>query len=233
MEFRALGYTSEIFWHFVTAREGDALDTVLEKIIDKNGDDFQINLKKDPTSKHFHHRKLQLESSELQNEPPKTSMSIQIAEPRAVCFADIPFQHLDVHMARYRKGIGLGFRKEFLMNKYKSLIQPVHYYHSITEKLLEKISTYNSAESTATLYDYTKIPTLDQTPEETFNAIYLEREWRVMEDVSISFGDLAILALRSVSDFKKIETFKEISQFLISYGVSVINIESIFPKERK
>jgi hypothetical protein len=232
-KFKPLGYTSEVLWHFVTSSD-DALDLLIDKLLSRDENEFmRICIRKDPKDQKHHTRLLDVVDTTYGGESslPQISRSITILEPKAVCFADIPLHNLDIHMERYKNGIGLGFQKKFLMERFQSEIQPVHYYHSITQSILSDISDEGN-QGERKLKPYSKIPTIKQKPDESFDSIYLEREWRILSDVNVSAEELAFIALRDRSDFSKFHKSPYASK-LLSMGVSIVNIAEIFPRENR
>lgn len=226
-----LGYTSRILWHFISSSaDNDALAILLEKIF--NSSDNIFTLKKNPSAGDPYYRRNYSSEETMLQDLPKEDTSKIFFEPRAICFADIPFQHLNHHMNRYKDAIGLGFERQSLQEKLKHRIQPVRYIHDVSEKMWGKISSKQNDQTI--LNDYYKLHSYKSDPPEDFDSIYLEREWRSLDDqFTFKAEDLAFLVLRNQNDFQTINQKNSLIGGLNQSGVSIVNVEKIFPRKAK
>lgn len=233
--FKQLSYTSSIIWHFVRGsgtsfeeKSDDSLKTVLDKIF---VDDLKGRLLVSPPGikDKFYRRNLELEiSSDFftpGSEVPLDKSQIELLEPRAICFADIPVNNLPIHINRYF-GIGFGFRRNVLINKIDDL-KPVHYYPRKNEFSLKTACVnYVSGENTFELHNYSKIPSTS----ETFDEIYNEREWRSLSDIEFSHEDLALIFFPTRSSLSKALQEPKILN-MVKNGVGIFCGEDMFDPE--
>lgn len=172
---------------------------------------------------------------------------IYVEEPKAVCFCDIPINHLALHMQKYGY-VGLGIDKNLLAEKSLDL-QPVRYYF-IRESIEYNHSSsgvFNVVKSEGKrlvqLERYVKIPTLLQDDEmtdkikqpgnedkelsvsECFDWIYEEREWRHFDPVTLKYEEVSFLLFPSR---KYLDRLGKLS-YLIDSKVGIIYADELFP----
>ncbi|HLE12849.1 MAG: hypothetical protein A2504_00440 [Bdellovibrionales bacterium RIFOXYD12_FULL_39_22] len=221
MQIQPISYISKILWRFYG---GSAPDDPQQGI-----KDIQYIIKADKiVLKPFHgltgynsqyKRKVVFENAGFE-EPEKSidvvEETIYAYEPKAVCFCDIPINHLPEHMKKYNC-VGLGIDRNFLAYQSKDL-QPVRYYN-----IKDKSELNNSVEGIfdvihespkiLAMKPFVKIPTLFRgqrllsgmlkdedslfAPSEGFDSIYEEREWRLFEEIEIPFDKISFLILPS------------------------------------
>lgn len=100
--------------------------------------------------------------SHVEGEMPEEKGIIYASEPKAVCFCDIPLNHLALHMKKYNC-VGIGIDRDLLARKSKDL-QPVRYhfirekeeFHESKDGLYESKSEQGN--TTVSLSNYVKIP---------------------------------------------------------------------------
>ncbi len=231
--FKTMDFLSTTFWHFISDKKDDkgnvewhSLDILLEKVLKDGGSG---KLLKDPGETKFHARKIFLErsgadvsaASRPNDDSPPDAKGIPIKEPKAVCFADIPFNFLPIHIRAYN-GIGLGFDKDALLAHAK--FRPVTYYpRVIEENLKDACEAY--LETPEILKPYAKV----QSEAESFDNIYREREWRIPEDVVFNFSDLSCIVFRTDAELLTAIGDAKI-QKLMKYGVSMLSCERHFER---
>jgi hypothetical protein len=239
MSFKTISYTSTLLWHFVRGSG--------EKIEEKENNSFSIFVESDsnteifngngigtllcvpPKRSKYHSRKFVLEGSgSIMNQNSdgidlNQSLEYLVKEPRSICFADIPINHLPRHIDRYY-GIGLGFRKDIIVSKVSDL-KPVEYYPRKTTFTLENSCEvfFDGTTTPLTLKKYAKIPSQD----ETFEQIYHEREWRTFNDVKFTNEELAMIFFPSKKILQKALNHPRFQKFINS-GVGYICGEDLF-----
>lgn len=241
MSFENIAYTSTIFWHFVRGwgkdfeREENSLNLLTEKILGEDGDGKLLAIP--PEREGFHERTLSLERGmvladidSLANlnsmNTPEKGEEYKLKEPRAICFADIPINSLPIHINHYF-GIGLGFRKEALIDNVDNL-KPVDYYPRKTIFALKNACVdFKDDERDFTLQDYAKIP----SEEETFEQIYHEREWRTFGNFEFTSKELAMIFFPSRKILNIALKDKKIKALLDS-GVGFIAGEDLYQPRR-
>ena len=139
-------------------------------------------------------------------------------QPQAVCFCDIPVEHLGFHMQKYGR-YGLAFRKRFLIEKGAS---PVFYVarnskpadailESREEYFQQEFERYQKLWATGAVRDALDSSNLhkflafhvfgfikmfdDTLPEDDPNNFYMEREWRRIGNVHFELYDVARVIL--------------------------------------
>jgi hypothetical protein len=229
--FKTMDFLSTTFWHFISDKKDDkgnvewpSLDILLERVLADNGTG---KLLKDPGGTKFHARKVFLERSGTDlsagarpnDDSPLDVKGIPIKEPKAVCFADIPFNFLPIHIRTYN-GIGIGFDKDALLAHTK--FRPVTYFPRVVDgNLKEACEPYE--EVPEILKPYSKI----ESEAEPFENIYREREWRIPEDVVFKFSDLSCIVFRTDNELLTAIADPKV-QKLMKYGVSMISCERHF-----
>lgn len=260
MSYRPVTYVSKILWRFFGGSSPDNWHKGLEDIqhIFKNG---KISL--EPYHGLTGYRSSYTRQVVYEEDKPNmNSMYTQLEggmteegsiiyakEPKAVCFCDIPLNHLALHMKKYNC-VGIGIDRDLLASKSKDL-QPVRY-HFVRDKKefyeskhgLYKSKREQGGSTTVLFEDYVKIPTLFKgdssvnytsdsledhlDASEGFNSIYEEREWRLFDSVEIGYEDVAFLLLpkRGIPD----ENLGKLVQ-LFEKRVGVIYADQLFHKE--
>lgn len=202
MTFKTISYTSTLLWHFVRG-QGETFEDKAEnslsifltsdsgtEILQENG---RGKLRRIPPKRDsYHNRTFTLEGAlpaSTKEDDFASAKDYLIKEPRSICFADIPINHLPIHIDRYY-GIGLGFRRDIISSKIEDL-KPVEYYPRKTTFTLENSCEifFGDSSNPLTLKRYAKIPSMD----ESFEHIYHEREWRTFLDFEFSEEDLAMV----------------------------------------
>jgi hypothetical protein len=202
ISFKTISYTSTLLWHFVRGA-GDNFDQKAEnslslfltsesgtEILQENGKGYLRRIP--PKRDSYHNRTFTLEGA-LPASAKEDDFGIAkdyfVKELRSLCFADIPINHLPIHLDRYY-GIGLGFRRDIISSKIEDL-KPVEYYPRKTIFTLENSCEvfFGDTSHPLTLKRYAKIPSMD----ESFDDIYNEREWRTFQDLEFSEEELAMI----------------------------------------
>lgn len=242
MNFKTTSFTSPLFWHFVrgqgTDKHSQATNS-LEKFLkaeDKNPIFFEGAkgrlLVNPPNSESFHKRYFFLEkiggeigsnlndnaSSDLES-----SEQYILSEPRSICFADIPINHLPIHINRYY-GIGLGFRRDAIIVSRNDL-KPVEYFPRnidfTLENSCEEFNKQNGNEFI--LRKYAKVP----SQSESFHEIYHEREWRTFSDFEFESKQLALIFFPTKNILTNALKEKRFLDFFIA-GVGYICGEDLY-----
>jgi hypothetical protein len=241
MAFKTISYTSTLLWHFVRGW-GDTFEDKAEtslsifltsdsgtEILKDEGKGKLLCLPPKKESFHTHTFILEgaMSESTKENDFSETKQYI-VHEPRSICFADIPINHLPIHIGRYY-GIGLGFRRDIISSKVDDL-KPVEYYprkssftlQNSCEKFIE------DSKEPLVLKKYSKIPSKN----ETFDHIYHEREWRTFEDFDFSQDELSMVFFPTSKILKKAlehEKFKK----LFASGVGYICGEDLYEPNKE
>lgn len=242
MSFKTISYTSTLLWHFVRG-SGITIEEKAEASLSiflksESGteilkDDGKGILQRIPPGRDaYHNRTFTLEGAlpaSAKEDDFGSAKDYLVKEPRSICFADIPINHLPIHIDRYY-GIGLGFRRDIISSKIDDL-KPVEYYPRKTTFTLENSCEvfFGNTSNPLTLKRYAKIPSMD----ESFEHIYHEREWRTFNNFEFSEVELAMVFFptrkilqRALSEAK----FKS----LFSKGVGYICGEDLYePNEEK
>ena len=172
-----------------------------------------------------------LKSGCLSNSEENAKMPIGIAEievngaakisqnemyiPQMVCFCDIPFEHLKIHVTKYSR-FGLAFEKDFIVKnggtpvyymplkgKASSSISKGQYFdkkldkfqhyisHLIDIKCLEVRDTMKEIENFLTFHVFSYFKFFDHNlPDDDPSNYYFEREWRVLGNLKFSIKDV-------------------------------------------
>lgn len=219
-----LHYVSKTLWHFVKGRDDAALDILVKKILNRNA--TSLHLKKAPDGINF--RRLQVAPSSAGGIgvggilPKKPSGEKEILEPRAVCFADIPFNFLPIHIRTYA-GLGLGFTRTELSKEHPQL-RPVQYFPLITRATLN--AARDQSRKRLTLSPYSKLP----SNEESFEKIYREREWRITTDLKLETKLLTCVVFMTRDSLKLAMRRPKIKK-LADSGVSLLACDDHFFRE--
>lgn len=243
---QSMTYVSQLLWHFVRDRKGPAPASSFEilnsQILSSEGTG-KLKQCPNPSAKppwdKFYVRSVRLEvppaamfdlnesSADMEARVSKdVGDLLQLLEPRAVCFADIPFNFLPIHMGRY-SGIGLGFRRKVLTRNYERL-RPVSYVPRLSQDSVDEIIR---DKATNELSPYIKVESVDNPAHsmdgEPFEAIYREREWRVLHDVDFDHDALACIVFRNA---KELEDAHKSPNFipLIKRRIALLNREDFF-----
>ena len=247
----SMTYVSQLLWHFVRDKkspDGEVIKTSFEilneGILLEGG---RGNLKRYPNPSalppwnEYYVRKVVLGTSietitnlkataiELEK---TTLVSVkeheEYLEPRAVCFADIPFNFLPIHMERY-SGIGLGFRRRLLSDSYEDL-RPVAYIPRLTQK---SIGQHIADEASKVLKTYVKVESINNKKEgmdgEPFELIYREREWRRPADIEFNASSLACIVFRTAKELEQAHQSNKFKSLLAS-KVAFLNMEDFFER---
>lgn len=186
-------------------------------------------------------------SATTEGEPETPEKRYYVEEPKAVCYCDIPINHLPLHMDKYN-AVGIGIDRELLAKKALDL-QPAkyHYVRSKDEfnSSIPETSTVQESDSitTVSLKKYVKVATLfegnnsvrgtvqykDSDSSEGFDSIYEEREWKHFEEVVLDYRDIAFLLLPSPEYFEQHPEFKD----LRDANVGIIFASKLFPSGAK
>lgn len=247
---QSMTYVSQLLWHFVRDRKGtnpaSSFEVLNNDILAENGSGVLKacpNPKAPPPWDKFYVRTVRLEvpaSSlfNLSDNPEEIEARsskefgdlIQLLEPRAVCFADIPFNFLPVHMERY-SGIGLGFRRKALTRNHDKL-RPVSYIPRLSKESIDEVIANRE---TKELGPYLKVESVDSVANnidgEPFEAIYREREWRVLHDVQFDHDALACIVFRNAKELEDAHASKKFAP-LIERRISLLNREDFFEESR-
>jgi hypothetical protein len=233
VDFDVLGYTSKIFWHFI--RDEIKEDKIVEwTAISRFNSIFNAKMSKaqllvDPKGDKFHKRILVQSKFNGSLNPNSVPEMIGVLEPRSLCFADIPFNFLPIHLKRY-SGIGLGFKKSSLLDRVSDL-KPVDYFYSVSDEFKSFfVKNENKEKNEIELKKYSKIPTDNENPvyKEEFEDIYLEREWRTFADLEFFLADLSMVVARTREEKDSIMENKIIQSWLPK-GLAVICLDDMFP----
>lgn len=176
----SISYISRLVWHFVRDKKDDdgkiikpSYDILEDHILRESGNGKLLpcpNPSAEPPWDKYYIRFLQPEvrPSDQANTNDNPHSLLQVLEQRAVCFADIPFNFLPIHMNRY-SGIGLGFRRKLLSLRHDDL-QPVQYIPRFNDKEIKKVLVNPEECSPGTLKKYIKVSSVktDSTDGETF-----------------------------------------------------------------
>lgn len=193
----ALGYTSELLWHFFGRRKRNYEEKLhlLEIILDKG------SLLVDPPG--WTESRVQISPAQEvqldQEAPPTTSEDFYFAEPKMVCLADIPIHCLPIHAQRY-KNFAFGFSKQKLSEKYRDALRTVMIFRTewTLKSLQELEGTLLQRRGVSSVYqpccDVGKFLKFEHgaNTDECFQNIYLEREWRCLIDVELA-GTLELI----------------------------------------
>ena len=176
---------------------------------------------------------------------------VYVEEPKAVCFCDIPINHLALHMRKYGH-VGLGIDKNLLTEKALDL-QPVRYYFIREPKEYNHPipGIFNVAKSEGQtrvqLEKYVKIPTLFQDDgmadkikqpdnedkefgvSECFDWIYEEREWRHFGPVTLKYEEISFLLFPSRKYLYRLGKLSH----LVDAKVGIIYTDELFPSGEK
>lgn len=233
-DFKTMDFLSKTFWHFIRDRRNErdeiidpALQILLRHVLNDN---CTGQLAKDPSGTRFHERTVVVEKAGavtsagaalVDDYPGDEEFSIK--EPKAVCFADIPFNFLPIHIEAYN-GIGLGFYREELL-WYESL-RPVSYYPRVTGGTLkDACETFAAGENPRQLLPYSKIT----SKEEPFENIYREREWRIPDNIKFNHNQLSCIVFRTNAELLTAIGNEKVKN-LMQNGVSMISCERHFAK---
>lgn len=175
---------------------------------------------------------------------PLNDDEIYAEEPKAVCFCDIPINHLALHMKKYNC-VGIGIDRELLAQKAKDL-QPARYFFirgaEDFETDMPGVFSVRNAEGikTVALEKYIKIATLfrdnasvsetlaspgGRDVSEGFNSIYEEREWKHFGRVELDFNEVAFVLLPSRGYLKSAGELAK----LIEAKPGIIYADELFP----
>lgn len=229
----ALGYTSEIFWHFFgRGRQTPESKLELLKLILDAG-----KLSISPPGKKEYVVKITPPQPATmdQDAAPSPTSDAHFAEPNMVCLADIPIHCLPIHSQRYHR-FAFGFSKEKLLARYSDQLRTVMLFK--TEWALKSLRELQSAilkkrsdevyEPSTEVGKFLKFEH-SENPDECFENIYLEREWRCLQDVELSGVLELVIVPRAV-----LETTRTIIESKVSTSkspVSVLAWESLFGDE--
>lgn len=189
----ALGYTSEILWHFFgrNRKTPEEKLQLLAAILDN-----QKLLVEPPKWKEYKVQVSATQQTAPMNQddlPPSSASDIYFAEPKMVCLADIPIHCLPIHSQRYNK-FAFGFSKAKLNQTYREKLRTVMLFTtdwakaSIAElngALLRKRAETMVYEPSVEVAKFLKFES-GILGDECFQNIYLEREWRCLEDVTLA-----------------------------------------------
>lgn len=246
---QSMTYVSQLLWHFVrdrkesaTAKAATSFDVLDREILGENGAGKLKacpNPKAPPPWDKFYVRTVRLEvpssslfdlgesAADLEARASKELGDVlQLLEPRAVCFADIPFNFLPVHMERY-SGIGLGFRRRVLTRTHERL-RPVSYIPRLSKGSIEELIRDKAKNE---LGPYIKVESVDSAINgmdgEPFETIYREREWRVLHDVDFDHDALACVVFRNSQELEDAHRSEKFAP-LIKRRISLLNREDFF-----
>ncbi len=259
MAYSSVTYVSKILWRFFGGSSPDNPKVGLRDIQYIFNDDKtdKVILKpyygSDGKSKKYIRQIMFQEESSIHSmtpleggKPEDEGATIYAEEDKAVCYCDIPINHLALHMKKYNT-VGIGIDRDLLASKAPDL-QPVRYYFIRNKKDFDndvngvfKVSE-NGENRIVSLEKYIKIPTLFKgnvsisttfQPEvdgldlsEGFNSIYEEREWKHFDSVEISVDQISFLLLPSRKFLKEIGKLKT----LIESNVGIIYADELFPE---
>lgn len=238
--YEILGYTSRVLWHFVRDQYDEekkkftpySAINVFNLIFDSK---TQKNiLKPDPSGKKYHSRQLQITNQTSNADSDGTDKEnfiiISVKEPRAICFADIPFNFLPIHLENYN-GIGIGFKQDNLRAQLDDL-KPVDYFPTTIDDFKEFYAD-SSTEAEITLKKYSKIPTSHSIPEfdEAFDKIYLEREWRTFQPFNFNLQDISMIVARTSEEKNNILRNDQVKKML-NDGLAVISLDDFFTEKK-
>ncbi|MBI2602069.1 MAG: hypothetical protein HYW48_03350 [Deltaproteobacteria bacterium] len=206
--YKNIDHVSNILWHFIGPKNNESIKRSLQRLetfFEGTVDRSVLVLK--PHTDEPHRRQFSLPcgdslSASEMGEPNANFPLVDIVEPRALCFCDIPFNQLGGHMNRYGS-IGIGLRKNEVINRFVEFgIRPVLYYpvNDPHEFLTTQQALWTRRDDATELGNYVKVPTLfPKTKEnrntESFDQIYEEREWRGFKEIRLNFWDIAFLLL--------------------------------------
>jgi hypothetical protein len=246
---QSMTYISQLLWHFVRDRKGSdkvpaaSSFEILNREILGNDGAGKLKQYPNPTATppwdKFYVRTVRVEvpagslfnlnesTAELEARSSKDLGDLlQLLEPRAVCFADIPFNFLPIHMERY-SGIGLGFRRKVLTRSYDRL-RPVSYIPRLSRDSIEEVIRNREINE---LSPYIKVESVDSASNnmdgEPFEAIYREREWRVLHDVDFDHDALACIVFRNAKELEDAHASDSFAP-LIKRRIALLNREDFF-----
>ncbi|WP_157868236.1 abortive infection system antitoxin AbiGi family protein [Halobacteriovorax marinus] len=253
--YKSLSYISKIFWHFLGPKPVDYVDAkdrlssyreILTRLESMINDSEEVVLERYIGNGKFYERQFDFaEDNFMANWGTLNSISTLdenktylIEEPKALCFCDIPINHLPEHMKKYGD-IGIGVRKDVLQSKVNDFL-PVHY-RPIRNKsdflnMKDHFSKKDPKERKFRLKRYSKIPTefseyddgyTSKSNTETFSQIYEEREWRTFEKVKLKRSDISFVLLPDRNILKGKTEFRKIQE-LINSEIGVIYAEELY-----
>ena len=220
--YKNLNHVSNILWHFLGRgiTEEEALRR-LEKKIERETFILEPHICDGAN----HIREVLISSVSMFPAPqPPQPKTLQVLEPKAVCFCDIPIHNLPSHMNKFGN-VGIGVLKSWVM-KQQFGIRPVLYYPLVSpNELLEtKLGHWKLDQDQNILLDrYLKIPTHFGPPDaeemkrkgtETFPGIYEEREWRSFERTIIEIQEIAFVILPNRNSVNS--SFEKLASLLLA-----------------
>lgn len=247
-------YLSNILWHFIKPspdRGISAVDLLFNEFMSPEGD-IKF-LRGGPEKRKEIVRKVQMTDPKVstslnlwgeppwgsgpwggaseENMPPKRFV-YEAVESTAVCFADIPLHCIGAHKHRYgNSGVAIGISKlnSEMLNRFE--IQPVQYVPRLSHNNMNNFGNLDEDSKLFKLRDFVKVPSLaeDETPGETFDEIYAEREWRSYQSqLNFKADQVEALILPSREDIRRLsEPRRKTIGLLMAAGCSILALDSL------
>jgi len=155
------------------------------------------------------------------NMPAKISQN-EMYIPQMVCFCDIPFEHLEIHLTKY-PSFGLGFKKDFIVKnggtpvyyipseaKESSIINKGQYFdekldkfsyyvsYVIDTKCQQTLDIIKEIDEFLTFQVFSYVKFFDHNlSDDAPNNYYFEREWRVFGNLKFSIKNVTTALIPS------------------------------------
>ena len=233
--YEALSHVSGLLWHFLGPKDDHTgYSTILDRMVKKvndTGTGGELRRWLPAKDDFFYKRKLMFDEGGfgfVVDPNDKRYQTFWVKEHRALCFCDIPINHLPLHMEKYGD-VGFGFRRDKLFLKASDL-QPVRYFRLKSSVDLVKYQNrfwkFDDGLKEVELDEYIKIPTLlskdipvlDDDESELFDRIYEEREWRSIDGFEYTLEELAFVLIPDRVYLKKYPKLQK----LVENGVGLI-----------